>query len=194
MSASVRLPSVSSDYTHHIWSPGEPAYEKRFKSVLSYHPNVNAAAVEDVTGSYHIGLNGEPLYAQRFSRTYGYYENLAAVCLDAKSSFHISVDGSRVYNEKYAWCGNFTRLPNAKAQAPVRRVDGSYVLIDECGKVRSGPYKYVGDSNSQGQVVAWKLDGACQIVNTCDGSIWGSGGKSGTPKVSLSQSSFSDDL
>ena len=96
--------SISMDETYHLYD-GNPLYDKKFKSVMSFH-SPGVAAVMDELDSYHIDLNGEPIYRKRFLKAFGYYENNAAV-MDDSGWYHINLRGESLYERRFKWVGNF---------------------------------------------------------------------------------------
>lgn len=130
--------TVSPDATHHSID-GAPLYESRFDEVLKFHPP-GLAPVRRAGQSWHIRSNGEPAYARRFLRTFGFYEGLAAV-VSAEGWHHIRPDGSDVYVERYAWCGNYQG-----GRCPVRDEDGAYLHIGADGEpAYKSRWRYAGD-------------------------------------------------
>ncbi len=130
--------SLSMDETHHLYS-GKPLYQKRFKSVMSFH-SPGVAAVMDESGSYHIDLNGESIYNKRFLKTFGFYEKIAAV-MDDSGWYHINLEGEPLYGERFKWVGNFQ-----EERCVVRDKDGNYFHIKTDGNsAYNDRYKYVGD-------------------------------------------------
>ena len=171
--------TVSSDQTHHIGADSKPLYTRTFRNVLSFHKPLDLAAVLSDNGdAFHIRLDGQEAYLPKFKLTFGMYEDRAAACDFTNQWFHIDQFGQKAYSETFAWCGNFSKLSfeinGSTAQAPVRNRDsGSYSHIDQDGKVLGGPYLYTGDTNSQGQFVAWDMNNQVMICNI-DRSPWSS--------------------
>src|SRR5690606_22468378 len=92
------------DGTHHTLE-GSPLYETRFDEVLAYH-EPGLAPVRLGSEAWHIDVHGRAAYARRFRRTFGFYEGRAAA-VDGQGWCHILPDGTELYPERYAWCGNF---------------------------------------------------------------------------------------
>lgn len=129
---------ISSDGSHHIIN-GEPMYEKRFRSVMSFH-EPGFAPVEDESGAYHIETDGSQMYQERFWKTFGFYCGLAAVS-DATGWFHITPEGKPAYDVRYDWVGNFQENLCA-----VRSKDGYYHHIKLDGSnAYDERHRYVGD-------------------------------------------------
>lgn len=148
---------ISLDETHHIYD-GKHLYDKRFKSVMSFHtPGV--AAVEDDMGAYHINTAGEQLYNERFLRTFGYYGGVAAVA-DNSGWYHIDLEGKPMYKEKYGWVGNFQ-----EERCPVRDSQGNYFHIKKNGiAAYNAKYKYTGDYK-YGIAVVYGSDGFAKHID-----------------------------
>ena len=154
--------NISMDETHHLYA-GRPLYEKRFKSVMSFH-SPGVAAVMDESGSYHIDFNGESIYNKRFLKTFGYYENLAAV-MDDSGWHHINLEGKSVYGERFEWVGNFQ-----EDRCVVREKNGNYFHIKKNGKsAYNEQYKYVGDFKYRIAVV-YNNDGLAKHIDK-DGNM-----------------------
>ena len=137
---------VAQDRTHHLFS-GEPAYEKRFKEVLPFHPP-GIAPVEDHSGAYHIDPEGVPLYEKRYKRTFGYYHNKAAV-VENGEWFHIDEEGTPLSEKRYNWCGNFQQNI-----CTVKEKNGTYHHIDNKGeRLYTENYLYAGDFREGAAVV-----------------------------------------
>ena len=96
--------TVSTDASHHVVR-GRPAYAQRFIEAQKFH-EPGLAPVRDATGAYHVTLDGYPAYESRYIRTFGFYEGRAAVHTE-DGWLHILPDGTLLYSELYAWCGNF---------------------------------------------------------------------------------------
>jgi len=130
--------TVSTCETHHLID-NVPCYEKRFHNVLKFH-EPGYAPVSDNMGAYHIDISGNPIYPARFLRTFGFYEGRAAV-VSQTDWFHILPNSNAVYEEKYAWCGNFQ-----EGLCPVRDQAGNYFHITRNGeRLYAQNYHYVGD-------------------------------------------------
>lgn len=151
-------PALSPCRTHHLLD-GKSFYPQRFIEVLAFQPP-EVAAVLDLTGAYHITLTGEPLYSARFQRTFGFYENKASVVLHGQW-FHIHLDGSRVYQKNYAWCGNFQ-----EGACSVRDEQQQYFHINASGlPLYKEIYQYVGDFY-EGFATVQRADGLHSHINT----------------------------
>ena len=130
--------SISPCETHHL-KGGDPFYTKRFLKVLKYHA-LGLAPVLDREGAYHIDVAGNSAYSPCFKRTFGFYEDRAAV-ESAEGWFHILPDGTPLYKQRYAWCGNFQ-----EGCCPVRSFQGQYFHINLEGlPLYVDRYAYVGD-------------------------------------------------
>ncbi|MFW9882392.1 MAG: methyltransferase [Candidatus Thorarchaeota archaeon] len=148
---------ISMDETHHLYG-GAPLYNKRFKSVMSFH-SPGVAAVMDELGSYHIDLNGKPLYNKKFLKTFGYYENIAAV-MDDSGWYHINLEGESLYRERFEWVGNFQ-----EERCVVRDKYGSYFHIKINGNsAYNEKHKYVGDFK-YGIAVVYNSDGYARHID-----------------------------
>uniref|UniRef100_A0A7S3L4E3 UTP--glucose-1-phosphate uridylyltransferase n=1 Tax=Amphora coffeiformis TaxID=265554 RepID=A0A7S3L4E3_9STRA len=145
----------------------------KFAEILSFHDGV--AAVRERNGpAYHIDENGTALYdSHRYKRTFGFYAaNRAAVMDFEDKMFHIDITGGPVYENRYAWCGNFHAVPKEGIfRSPVRDSNNYYYYIDQHGEVALGPFSYAGDPNSAGQSVVQDFDGNPKIINH-DGKNW----------------------
>jgi hypothetical protein len=129
---------VSFDNTYFLYED-ELLFDKHFIEVQKFHAP-GLAPVKDETGAYHIDSNGNPLYPEKYSRTFGYYCNRAAIIL-GRNWFHINEVGKRVYQQNYAWAGNFQ-----ENICTVRDFDGNYFHIDLHGnRIYSENYLYAGD-------------------------------------------------
>jgi len=149
--------SISMDETHHLYD-GNPLYDKKFKSVKSFH-SPGVAAVMDELDSYHIDLNGEPIYRKRFLKTFGYYENKAAV-MDDSGWYHINLEGESLYKERYEWVGNFQ-----EERCVVRDREGNYFHIKTDGNsAYNERYNYVGDFK-YGIAVVYDNDGRAKHID-----------------------------
>lgn len=137
--------------THHMLH-GMPVYSKRFDEVLKFHlPGL--AAVRDGSGAYHINPAGQAVYAARHLRTFGFYQERAAVQLIV-GWMHIFPDGTPLYPERYAWCGNFQ-----EGCCPIRLFDQRYFHLGLDGKtVYAACYRYAGDYRD-GIAVVQREDG-----------------------------------
>ena len=148
---------ISLDETHHVYH-GNPLYENRFKSVMSFHlPGI--AAVMDDTGGYHINLQGVAIYDKRFYKSFGYYDDIAAVS-DESGWYHINLKGYSIYSERYGWVGNFQ-----DERCPIRNKEGSYFHITKKGlPAYEKKYRYVGDFK-YGIAVIYDEDGFAKHID-----------------------------
>lgn len=130
--------SISIDGTHHIYQK-KPLYTWRFNKVLSFH-HPGYAPVEDDTGAYYIDVDGNPVCKMRFLKVYGYYENLSTVC-SLSGYYHIDTNFEPIYDERYAWAGNFQ-----EGVCTVRDKNRRYFHIDRKGnRIYQQSYRYAGD-------------------------------------------------
>ena len=149
--------TLSMDETYHIYN-GMPLYDKRFKSVMSFH-SPGVAAVMDETGAYHIDLKGDKIYAKRFLKTFGYYDNIAAV-VDDSGWYHINLEGESLYGERYEWVGNFQ-----EERCGVRDKEGNYFHIKIDGNsAYNERYEYTGDFK-YGIAVVYNFDGYAKHID-----------------------------
>ena len=140
-----RLP-VAPERTHHL-DDDAPAYTERFDGVLPFHAP-GFAPVYRGGEAWHIDGTGQPVYAHRFLQTFGFYEGRSAVVAPA-GWLHILPDGSALYSERYAWCGNYQ-----KGRVAVRRLDGAYLHLDLKGEpAYSETWRYAGDYREGAAVV-----------------------------------------
>ncbi|MEE9378376.1 MAG: methyltransferase [Candidatus Lokiarchaeia archaeon] len=148
---------ISFDETYHIYK-NKPLYERKFMSVMSFHPP-GVAAVKDGRHAYHVNLEGEPIYEKRFLKTFGYYSEIAAVN-DNSGWYHINFSGIPVYNERYDWVGNFQ-----EETCPVRDIYSHYFHIKKDGSLTYGEkYRYVGDFK-YGIAVVYGEDGYAKHID-----------------------------
>ena len=129
---------VAPEGTHHTVG-GEPLYDVRFDEVLKYHaPGLAPAQLGGE--AWHIDLSGRPAYGQRHRRTFGFYEGFAAA--QAEDGWHhVRPDGSPLYPQRYAWCGNFQG-----GRCTVRESKDSYFHIDQEGNpAYEQRWRYAGD-------------------------------------------------
>ena len=88
------------------------------------------------------------VYQDRFIRTFGFYDLRAAVH-SSSGWYHILPDGSPLYDDRYAWCGNFQQQ-----HCTVKDFEGRYFHINLQGeKSYSNTYKYAGDFRDRYAVV-----------------------------------------
>ncbi|GAB6009885.1 WG repeat-containing protein [Dysgonomonas reticulitermitis] len=141
---------VSPDNTHFLFE-GNPIFNKHFIEVLKFHAP-GLAPVKTNFGWCHIDTDGHPLYNEYYDRVFGFYCNRAAIlhdflledCLYGYNDvwFHIDEKGKRVYEEDYAWCGNYQENLCVVRE----RVTNNYFHIDLNGKrIYSENYLYAGD-------------------------------------------------
>jgi len=149
--------NMSIDETYHLYD-GNPLYDKKFKSVMSFH-SPGVAAVMDELDSYHIDLNGEPIYRKRFLKTFGYYENRAAV-MDDSGWYHINLEGESLYEGRYKWVGNFQ-----EDRCVVRDKGGKFFHIKTDGNsAYNEQYNYAGDFK-YGIAVVYDNDGQAKHID-----------------------------
>ncbi len=130
--------AVAPDGTHHLHN-NQPLYAARFTEVLKYHAP-GLAPASDASGAYHIGLTGEPAYAVRFHRTFGFYDGRAAV-VAGSGWHHVLPDGSRLYTQQYAWCGNYQ-----DGCCTIRTLAGRYLHLNLSGQpIYRERWAYAGD-------------------------------------------------
>lgn len=129
---------IAPDQTHHIIDQ-QPAYTPRFLTVLKFH-EPGFAAARDASGAFHINTYGKSIYSYRFLKTFGFYNGRASV--ESLTGWcHILTDGIELYQNRYAWCGNFQQH-----YCVVKDLDGNFFHINEDGKrAYLASYKYVGD-------------------------------------------------
>jgi len=126
------------DATHHTLE-GRPVYDARFDEVLAFH-EPGLAPVRRGREAWHIDTRGLAAYSRRFHRTFGFYEGRAAV-VDGQGWRHILPDGTDLYPERYAWCGNFQGH-----RCAVRDSEGLYLYLTPEGRPASGSrWRYAGD-------------------------------------------------
>ena len=171
---------VSPDGCAHTTPSGEPLYRRRFRKVTSFHPPGLAAVVDADGFAFHIDQTGHAVYRRRFTEAYGFYCGLAAVN-DGGTWYHITAAGEPAYAPRWAWCGNFARVPGPApaCRCPVRGFDAAYRHIDAAGAVRGGPYAYCGDFNTQGVAVVWDRQGAPRHVDVVGRTLYRGAGPAG---------------
>ncbi|HEX8213258.1 MAG TPA: methyltransferase [Longimicrobium sp.] len=141
-----RATRVAVEGTHHLCG-GAPCYADRFDEVLPFH-DPGLAPVRRQGVAWHITPGGAPAYAPRFLRTFGFYEARAAV-VAAGGWHHVRVDGTPLYPERYAWCGNFQG-----ERCTVREVGGRYFHLDPAGRpAYARRWRYAGDFRESAAVV-----------------------------------------
>lgn len=129
---------VAPDKTYHLYE-ARPLYAERFDEVLKFH-GPGLAPVRRGEQAWHITPTGQPAYDRRFHRTFGFYERAAAVA-EENGWHHIRPDGTDLYADRYAWCGNFQ-----SERCPVRAVDGLYFHLDAAGQpAYADRWRYCGD-------------------------------------------------
>lgn len=117
----------------------EVLFKKEYDEVLKFH-SPGIAPVKDESGWYHINVNGFEVYKARYDRTFGFYFDRASV-IRANLWFHIDERGQRLYDENYAWTGNYQ-----ENICSVRDLNNQYFHIDLDGNpVYDSKYKFVGD-------------------------------------------------
>ncbi len=143
--------TIAPEQTHHPLY-GYPAYTTRFKEVLKFHvPGLAPVLTE--TAAYHIKSDGRAAYKRRFVRTFGFYE-LRAAAQTHEGWQHILTDGTPLYQEYYAWCGNFQ-----EGYCTVRQFDTTYRHIWLDGtRAYNACYRYAGDFRD-GIAVVQREDG-----------------------------------
>ena len=126
------------DATHHTLE-GRPVYDTRFDEVLAFH-EPGLAPVRRGAEAWHIDMRGHAAYSRRFHRTFGFYEGRAAV-VDGQGWRHILPDGTDLYPERYAWCGNFQGH-----RCAVRDSEGLYLYLTLEGRpAGTSRWRYAGD-------------------------------------------------
>ena len=153
---------VALEGTHHIYYDGEPAYEKRFQEVLTFH-SPGVAPVKDESGAYHIQSDLSPLYSERYLRTFGYYHDLAAV-ESTDGIFHIDISGNPITKERFRWAGNFQ-----EGLCTVESSEGFYHIKSNGDELYPSRYLYAGDY-SGGIAVVMHEDGLNSHIKS-DGSF-----------------------
>lgn len=129
---------VSSDQTHFLLK-GKVIFNRKFEKVMKFHAP-GLAPVKDKTGSYHIDISGNQLYSERYDQIFGYYCDKAAVMVSDKW-FHLTEHGNRVYQDDYAWTGNYQ-----EDLCTVRDFSNHFFHIDKNGKrAYAENYLYSGD-------------------------------------------------
>lgn len=152
-----RRTRVAPEGTHHLWGE-EPLYAQRFDEVLKFH-EPGLAPVRRGNQAWHINVLGEPAYARTFLRTFGFYEGRAAVQADQRWH-HIEPQGSDLYPERYAWCGNYQG-----GRCTVRDSQGLYLHLDLEGRaVYPERWRYAGDYRD-GLAVVQREDGLSTHVD-----------------------------
>jgi hypothetical protein len=132
---------------------------KLFIEVLKFHAP-GFAPVKDETGAYHIDSNGNPLYPERYDRTFGFYCNRAAV-IQEQNWFHINEKDERVYQQNYAWTGNFQ-----ENICTVKGFENNYFHIDLQGnRIYTENYLYAGDYKD-GIACVKQQNGLFKHINT----------------------------
>lgn len=141
-----RATRVAAEGSHHVCDGG-PCYTERFDEVLPFH-DPGLAPVRRGGAAWHITPAGEPAYAPRFLRTFGFYESRAAVVAPA-GWHHVRADGSELYPERYAWCGNFQG-----ERCTVRDATARYCHLDPAGRpAYARRWRYAGDFREGAAVV-----------------------------------------
>ncbi len=152
-----RATRVAAGGTHHVRDDG-PCYAERFDEVLPFHPP-GLAPVRRGGEAWHVSPDGRPAYPARFLRTFGFYEERAAV-LAGDGWHHVRVNGTALYPERYAWCGNYQG-----GRCTVRDADGGYVHLDGEGRpAYARRWAYAGDYR-EGAAVVQGSDGRSTHVD-----------------------------
>lgn len=106
---------------------------------LKFH-EPGLAPILDATGAYHVHRDGTAAYPHRFVQTFGFYDLVAAACSE-NGWHHILPNGTPLYQDRYAWCGNFQQK-----HCTVRNFEERYFHIRRSGeKAYSSTFKYAGD-------------------------------------------------
>ncbi|MDI1481310.1 methyltransferase [Polyangium sp. y55x31] len=153
---------VAEDGTHHVVF-GEPLYDERYDEVLAFHAP-GLAPVRRAGEAWHVDMRGRAAYTRRFERTFGFYEGRAAV-RGRDGWHHILPDGSDLYPERHAWCGNYQH-----DRCTFRDERGLYGHLDPEGRpVASTRWRYAGDFR-EGSAVVQADDGRSTHVRP-DGAL-----------------------
>jgi hypothetical protein len=129
--------TISIDETHHILND-VPLYNTRYTKVMSFHNNIAPVQLKDQ--AFFINTKNEKLFNCTYLKAYGFYEGFAAVC-DEKGWFHIKMNGSHLYSQRYPWIGNFQ-----ESLCVVRDCDYNYFHINSEGtRIYQENYSYTGD-------------------------------------------------
>ncbi len=163
---SVSRPKIAACDTHHTDGNGMPIYDARFDEVLAFHPveDTQLAPIRRDGQAWHIDTSGRAAYPQRFERSFGFYCQYAAVVTDG-GWLHIRADGSPLYDERYAFAGNFQQ-----DAAVVCDNDGLYFHINAWGHpLYPSRWKYCGDFR-EGIAVVQASDGLSTHIRK-DGSL-----------------------
>ncbi|MRG91564.1 methyltransferase [Polyangium spumosum] len=153
---------VAEDGTHHVVA-GEPLYDARFDEVLAFHAP-GLAPVRRDGEAFHVDVRGRPAYGRRFERTFGFYEGRAAV-RGSDGWRHVLPDGTDLYPERYAWCGNYQQ-----GRSAFRDMRGRYGHLDPDGRLISTTlWRYAGDFR-EGSAVVQADDGRSSHVRA-DGTL-----------------------
>ncbi|NVK41564.1 MAG: methyltransferase [Oceanospirillaceae bacterium] len=162
----VSRPSIAACGTHHTNGCGEPLYDARFDDVLAFHPveRTQLAPVSKNGLAWHVDTTGKAAYTRRFERTFGFYCQYAAV-VTSSGWLHIRADGTALYDERYAFAGNFQQ-----DVAVVCDNDGYYFHIDTRGRpLYPQRWQYCGDFRG-GSAVVQGSDGLSTHIRK-DGSL-----------------------
>ena len=161
------MPVVSHCASHHICENGSPAYKRRFDKVLPFH-TPGLAPVRVNNKAWHIHENGEDAYSQRYDKTFGFYCGVAAV-IACDHWFHIKVDGSPLYPDRYEFVGNFQ-----SNLCVVCNNGGEYFHIDLHGlPAYNSRWSYCGDFRESSAVVQRKdglsthIDENGKLIHSC---------------------------
>jgi broad specificity phosphatase PhoE len=154
--------TVAPDGSHHIVD-GASFYDLRFDGVLPFR-DPGLAPVHRDGLAWHVRVDGSPAYTRRFIRTFGFYEGHAAV-QSVEGWHHVRPDGTDLYAERYAWCGNFQG-----SLCAVRERGGHYLHVQADGSpAYSSRWRYAGDFRD-GHVVVQADDGRSTHVDR-DGTL-----------------------
>lgn len=156
---------VAPSGTHHLRG-GSPLYADRFDAVLAFH-EPGLAPVRMGDDAWHVRLDGSPAYSRRFLQTFGFYEGRAAV--ESSSGWHhILPDGSDLYAERLAWCGNFQG-----SRCTVRDEGWRYHHLTLEGKpAYQARWRYAGDFRD-GMAVVQAEDGRSTHIDLHGGFVHG---------------------
>ncbi|MDC3961052.1 methyltransferase [Polyangium jinanense] len=154
---------VAEEGTHHVVS-GEPLYDERFDEVLAFHAP-GLAPVRRADEAFHIDVFGRAAYPRRFERTFGFYEGRAAV-RGRDGWHHILPEGTDLYHDRHAWCGNYQH-----DRCAFRDDRGLYGHLDPGGRpISATRWRYAGDFR-EGSAVVQAEDGRSTHVRA-DGTLW----------------------
>lgn len=133
-----RAIQVSADWSYFLLD-GQRLFEREFKAVLKFHAP-GLAPVETDAGWSFIDTSGEAIIPGPFLKAWGFYGGLCAV-QDGSGCYHILPDGTALYENRYAWCGNFQ-----EGFCTVRSRSDEYFHINQNGeRMYQENYRYAGD-------------------------------------------------